>query len=61
MIDKITAHYTVDRIDVNLSVGTDMAENLPYNLASLFARIIRDTEVNPDMVLVQLANDLDTE
>lgn len=61
MIDKITAHYSVDNIDVNLSISTDISENLPYNLASLFARIIHDTEVNPDMVLEQLANDLDTE
>lgn len=61
MIDKITAHYAVDNIDVNLSISADISENLPYNLASLFARIIRDTEVNPDMVLEQLANDLDTE
>lgn len=61
MIDQITTSYTVDNIDVELTVKTDMAENLPYNLASLFARIIRDTEVNADMVLEQLANDLDAE
>ena len=61
MIDQITASYTVDNIDVKLTVRTDMAETLPYNLASLFARIIRDTEVNADMVLEQLSNDLETE
>ena len=61
MIDKITTQYEVDNIDVELTIRTDMAENLPYNLASLFARIIRDTEVNPDMVMEQLSNDLETE
>lgn len=61
MIDQITASYTVDNIDVELTIKTDMAENLPYNLASLFARIIRDTEVNADMVMEQLSNDLETE
>ena len=61
MIDQITAQYKVDNIDVELTVRTDMAENLPYNLASLFARIIRDTEVNADMVMEQLSNDLETE
>lgn len=61
MIDQITAQYKVDNIDVELTVSTDLAENLPYNLASLFARIIRDTEVNPDMVLEQLSNDLETD
>ena len=61
MIDQITAQYKVDNIDVELTVRTDMDENLPYNLASLFARIIRDTEVNPDMVLEQLSNDLETD
>lgn len=61
MIDQITASYTVDNIDVELTVRTDMAENLPYNLASLFARIIRDTEVDADMVMEQLFNDLETE
>ena len=61
MIDQITAQYKVDNIDVELTARTDMAENLPYNLASLFARIIRDTEVNADMVLEQLSNDLETD
>ena len=61
MIDQITAQYKVDNIDVELTVRTDMAENLPYNLASLFARIIRDTEVNADMVLEQLSNDLEVD
>ena len=61
MIDQITAQYKVDNIDVELTVSTDLAENLPYNLASLFARIIRDTEVNADMVLEQLSNDLETD
>lgn len=61
MIDQITASYTVDNIDVELTIRTDLAENLPYNLASLFARIIRDTEVNADMVMEQLSNDLDSE
>ncbi len=55
MIDQITASYTVDSIDVELTIRTDMAENLPYNIASLFARIIHD------MVLEQLTNDLDIE
>ena len=61
MIDQITAQYKVDNIDVELTVRTDMDENLPYNLASLFARIIRDTEVNADMVLEQLSNDLEAD
>ena len=61
MIDKITTQYKVDNIDVELTVSTDLTENLPYNLASLFARIIRDAEVNPDMVLEQLSNDLETD
>jgi hypothetical protein len=46
---------------VELTVRTDMAESLPYNLASLFARIIHDTEVNGDMVMEQLFNDLENE
>ena len=61
MIDQITASYTVDNIDVKLTVRTDMAKNLSYSLASLFARIIRDTEVNADMVMEQLSDDLETE
>lgn len=60
MIETISVLYSIGNIDVNLSIPTD-SENLPYNLASLFARIIRDTEVNPDMVLEQLSNNLTTE
>lgn len=60
MIETISVLYSVSNIDVNLSIPTD-SENLSYNLASLFARIILDTKANPSLVIEQLTNDLETE
>ena len=48
-------------ISVTLSTGTGFDDNLPYNLASLFARVIDDSSANAKMVIDNLKTDLDVE
>ena len=62
MIDNLKISYTLGgNISVTLSTGTGFDDNLPYNLASLFARVIDDSSANPEMVIDNLKNKLDVE
>lgn len=51
MIDNLAISYSIDGINITLSVDDDNYDNLPYNLAHLFARVIEDTNANPTIVI----------
>ena len=53
MIENIKISYTKNDVSVILSINTD-DDNLPYNLAELFSRVIRDTDANEKTVLEQI-------
>lgn len=59
MISDLTISYTDDNISVILSTDVSMDANLPYNLAGVFAKVIKDSMANPDMVIEQLKTELD--
>ena len=62
MIDKLTISYELDRdISVTLSTETGYDDNLPHNLAAVFAKVIRDSRVNKDMVIESLKMELGNE
>ena len=62
MIDNLKISYELDRyISVTLSTETGYDGNLPYNLAAVFAKVIKDSRANTDMVLENLKNELDDE
>ena len=62
MIDNLKISYELrGNISVTLSTGTGYDDNLPYNLASLFARVIDDSSANPEMVIDNLKTELDVE
>ena len=62
MIDNLKISYELrGNISVTLSTGTGFDDNLPYNLASLFARVIDDSSANAEMVIDNLKNELDVE
>ena len=62
MIDNFKISYEYDRdISVTLSTETGYDDNLPYNLASVFAKVIKDSNANADMVIEKLKIDLDYE
>lgn len=62
MIDNLTISYELDRyISVILSTNTGYDDNLPHNLAAVFARVIRDSRANKDMVIENLKSELDYE
>lgn len=59
MIDNLKINYELDRdITVTLSTDTGYDDNLPHNLAAVFAKVIKDSNANADMVIENLKMDL---
>ena len=62
MIDNLKISYELDRnISVTLSTETGYDDNLPHNIAAVFAKIIKDSNANADMVIENLKIDLEYE
>ena len=62
MIDNLTINYELDRdISVILSTETGYDDNLPHNIAAVFAKVIKDSDANADMVIEDLKIELDNE
>ena len=62
MIDNLTISYEQDRdISVILSTSTGYDDNLPQNLAAVFAKVVKDSRANADMVIENLKMELNNE
>lgn len=62
MIDNLKISYELDRdIFVILSTETGYDDNLPNNLAAVFAKVIKDSYANADMIIEDLKIELDNE
>lgn len=62
MIDNLKISYELDKdISVTLSTETGYDDNLPHNLAAVFAKVIKDSRANTDMVIENLKIALDNE
>ena len=62
MIDNLMINYELDRdISVTLSTKIGCDDNLPNNLAAVFAKVIMDSRANADMVIENLKIELEHE
>ena len=62
MIDNLKISYELDMdISVTLSTETGYNDNLPHNIAAVFAKVIKDSDANADMVIEDLKIELDNE
>ena len=62
MIDNLKISYELDRdMSVTLSTDTGYDDNLPHNLAAVFAKMIRDSRANAERVIENLKMELDNE
>ena len=62
MIDNLKISYELDRdISVTLSTETGYDDNLPHNIAAIFAKVINDSRANADMVIENLKIELENE
>ena len=53
MIHGFNIYYRKGIIQLHLNTPTD-DDNVPYNLAEVFAKIIEDSDANPDIVIEEL-------
>lgn len=53
VIDNLKVTYRTEAINISLS-PSDVYENIPYDLATIFSRIIKDSDANSDIVIEQL-------
>lgn len=62
MIDKLHISYELDRnISVTLSTETACHNNVHYNLAAVFAKVVKDSRANVDMLVDNLKDELNNE
>lgn len=55
MIHDFNIYYRKSNIQFHLNTPTD-DDNIPYNLAEIFIKIIEDSNANPDIVIEELIN-----
>lgn len=53
MIHDFNIYYRKSNTQFHLNTSTD-DDNIPYNLAEVFIRIIEDSNANPDIVIEEL-------
>ena len=59
MIQDLTISYVCNGIETILTIEDDCYDNMPYNLAEIFARVVKESDANPSMVLQEMENKLD--
>lgn len=53
-MDNIKINYSLNGINVTLSI--EDTDNLPYDLAEMFIKVIDDSNANPKVVIDELIN-----
>ena len=61
MIEDLTIRYVCNGIETTLTIKDEYYDNMPYNLADIFARVIRDSDANPQIVIENLKSVFENE
>ena len=54
MIQDLTISYVCEGIETTLTIKDDHYNNIPYNLAKIFEKVIRESDANPQLVIENL-------
>lgn len=54
MIKDLTISYVCNGIETTLTIKDDHYDNMPYNLADMFEKVIRESNANPQTVIENL-------
>ena len=54
MIEDLTITYVCNGIETTLAIKDEHYDNIPYNLADIFEKIIRESDANPQIVIENL-------
>ena len=61
MIQDLTISYVCNGIETTMTIKDEHYDNMPYNLADIFAKVIRDSDANAQIVIERLKNTLENE
>ena len=56
MIEDFVISYVCNGIKTTLTIEDDHYDNTPYKLADMFAKVIRESDANPQIVIENLKN-----
>ena len=56
MISDLKISYISNGIKTNLMIEDEHYDNLPYKLADMFEKVIRESDANPQKVIENLKN-----
>ena len=54
MIEDLTITYVCNGIETTLTIRDEHYDNMPYNLADIFEKVIRESDANPQIVIENL-------
>ena len=54
MIQDLKISYVCNGIETTLTIKDDHYDNMPYNLADMFEKVIRESDANPQTVIENL-------
>ena len=54
MIRDLTISYVCNNIETTLTIKDEHYDNIPYNLANMFEKVIRESDANPQIVIDNL-------
>ena len=54
MIENLTISYVCNGVKTTLTIEDDHYDNMPYNLADMFEKVIRESDANPQIVIDNL-------
>lgn len=61
MIQDLTISYIHNGIKTILTIKDDCLDNMPYNIANIFEKIIEESEVNSQIVIENLKDSFEYE
>ena len=56
MIEDFVISYVCNGVKTTLTIEDDHYENMPYKLADMFSKVIRESDANPQIVIENLKN-----
>ena len=56
MIQDLTISYVCNGVKTTLTIEDEHYDNMPYKLADMFEKVIRESDANPQIVIENLKN-----
>ena len=56
MIQDLTISYVCDGVKTTLTIEDEHYDHMPYKLADMFEKVIRESDANPQIVIENLKN-----